>query len=562
MNKSRVLKLIALALVLALASGALFLLSSCEREKQNILEIVDYEKPEHLEDYQLELKWYNERGEETTFNRNRPVVIMFGGYSVFDARENLVLPEEAYNANTAGVIYNRALRFGLINANYRRSMSAYWRNVLGFNVGVFHYEAFADDTADNLAKKVFDKDAMTYTNVHGAKQTENLPDFNLTDAFVMAWLKLMTENPLRGTIIPNRAMEVRFIGDGAGALLAINSANTLMEMYRTYTNVDGGFVPNRIALTSPDFSSYLSLASQTVENLGNAGCVFELIENKEIAFENEAQQKQYDAIKSMSAYLFLRETFSDKYPEEYAVYNRAVRDWYLYSAGGSDDTTASSPQSTINGWQDSYPMRDDRTNKTTTLPYYSVSAWTPTIYVRALRGVEFNMVRYAWDTATSQQQPSERTIDMFSSETLQISNLKGVIVCGYVYESLDETVFVNHSYSARLANVTVRVSITLTGNSTRDFDVLTGADGFYSFVMRVGEYSNSHRITVIPPNRGLRIGPTATSETSPNEHTRLFVSRIGTSGENVTAFIQDTPDSADAPRNRFQIIIRNCGLVR
>jgi hypothetical protein len=572
MSKSAKFKLIAVLLVIALASGMLFAFTACIKELYEFnFEIINYQIPQNLPEHQLALRWYNERGEEVDFNPSRPSAIVFGGFDKFDAKENLVLPLEAYNANRAGEINNRALRLGLIAANQRNAMPSYWRRVLGFNIGVFHYEAFADDTAENLANKVFDKSAMSYIDKNGEPHTGGL-DFNLTDAFVMEWLRLMFKSPIGGTATPNRPMEVRFIGDGAGALLAINAANALKDIFAiNYENISGSFLPNRISLTSPYFGEHIVEASQKVEKLGNFGCVFVLIENEEATESDKINY--YNIIKDMSAYLFLRETFSDKYPDDYKELNRAVRDWYLYSAGGSDDTAASTPQSQINGWQDSYPTRDDRTNMSTTLPYYGVSAWTPTVYLRAVRGATFNMIQYTW-VQNAAQQALDYTLNRFASETFQVSDLtnifstdeaeisRGVLVVGYVFESLDGTVFINNSFDARLAGVEVNVEISLAGGSTRNFSVRTGEDGFYSFVMRMGEYSNSHRVTVIPPDRALQIMPIAPSEIAPNEFTRLHVSRIGSGGESFTAFIQDAADVANAPRNRFQIVVRNCGLVR
>jgi len=150
----------------------------------------------------------------------------------------------------------------------------------------------------------------------------------------------------------------------------------------------------------------------------------------------------------------------------------------------------------------------------------------------------------------------------FNPATGEVADFRGALVVGYVFESLDESPFVNHSYDARLAGVRVNIEVSLAGGSTRPFYVTTDADGFYSFFIARGEFSNSHRITVVSPDRDLLFMPAASAENAPNEFTRLHVSRIGPNGDSFTAFIQDTPDTIDTPRHRFQIIVRNSGLVR
>ena len=156
----------------------------------------------------------------------------------------------------------------------------------------------------------------------------------------------------------------------------------------------------------------LSMAEDMLEKTTAKGLVVDMVENVEVGAElvegksqetltspydyeySPAQTDVYRDIKTHVAYLQLRQKYSELFTDEYRALNRAGLDWYLYSVKGSDDTGVGYPTSKPDytsscnwGPYNTRPFLNDRqrNNNSSRGKNYSVSAWTPTVWIRALK---------------------------------------------------------------------------------------------------------------------------------------------------------------------------------
>ena len=186
--------------------------------------------------------------------------------------------------------------------------------------------------------------------------------------------------------------------------------------------------------------SQLKYSSELIVKLASQGVVFDLVEGREkyyeydntnysgievttsdgkvsVTFLDTGDSAHYLDIKENVAYLNFKETFSTKTSYAQAFDNaslaadRAVLDWYLYTVNGSDYTS-------VGKQGNAHPMLDgyNRTGVTsgTSVVKYGVSAWTPTVYLRAVRGVEYKQARYTSSTE------SAYTLSDFQAENFQV----------------------------------------------------------------------------------------------------------------------------------------------
>ncbi|MCL2630183.1 MAG: hypothetical protein FWD49_01505 [Firmicutes bacterium] len=568
-------KVIIAVIAVVLFSCSLFVLASCNGELSlGEFSVKNYARPVDIPDYQLSLKFYDANGNETAFNPFRPVAIVFHGRSYHNEKDSFILPEDIYyweatepNPNDevlTGILHdnaNRNYNNNQTNADGKRllaPLSRYWNQLMSFNIGIFHYESFADFEDESvLLDNVRNPQALTYRDNSGLNKTFN-GGYNLTDAFVNEWLKLMRDKPINGTVFPNPNMEVRFIGSGAGANLALSASNRLFTLHKAgFTNVKGLFVPNRVSLLSPEFNNdNVEYNANLVTVLGSAGCVFEVVENKERVLLGEVRRNAYEAILNMSAYLFLRESFSAEYTEKYSALNRVTRDWYLYSIVGSDDFNSGSATGNANGPSSTRPMVDDRARISHSSPHYALSAWTPTPYARAQRGVKFSMTEVKLTSSGSEPtyEETDFTLKRFMSESFQVSDLETVFVGGYLFEAKDETVFINYDYSARLSNIDIIITFTQSDGIERTINTKTDAGGFYSFEIARANYDTTHHIHLNVPKVFTFMG----IGSSVSEYDKMSRSTIESANSaNETANI-----GGNGVHTRNQIKIRNCALLR
>jgi|AGTN01.1.fsa_nt_gi hypothetical protein len=578
--------------ILIIAALLLPLLSSgCDKDTPpptptGPFEIKEFTVPEGLPNYALTIEWLNDTGE---FNPNRPVMILFNGKSNFNVKENLTLDSLIYKYTS-----NTSADGGL--SSYSKDMNlnlaSYWIQQ-GYNVGIYHYENFSDDTPQNFFKKIFSSSANTYIDEDGSRISENLPP-PLAEAFVTSWLKLMRDKPIKGTVYPNRQMEVRFIGNSTGAPLAVAAADYLSALFdKGYSNIDGFFVPTRVTLLNPYLdnapadvlddrtgnviTSALAYCADKVPALADKYVVFDTVES-DAAFSqsyeapysgvteredsetvgssttmwtaydlsDEGDAGLYKRIMGASAYLNLLETFSTFYPDAYKELDRAARDWYLYTINGTDDTGIGN--TTINGYNDTRPMFDDRYNGGQSVIRYSVSAWTPTAYTRALRGHEFKQYTRTYQNSTYVK--IRYTLKEFQAENFQVSGYDKAIICGYAYRQRDDSNNISFAADARLQNVEFALKIDASNGSSRTIAAKTGRDGFYTLEVPSADWNSTLSMTVSLPGPGYKYTVPTTEYTG---YSQISLSAV--KGEAINVSITTSAGAG-------QIVVKNAGFIK
>ena len=526
-----------------------------EDEKPFVAPSFDFTLPEDLPDYALTIEWIGSNGSATNFIPNRPTAIVFNGVTEYNRKEGINLDAELYNSSVIGS-----------SITLERTSYLWYRH--GWNIGVFHYENFADDTNANVTNKVFNSTTMTYVNESGATITAT-PDFNLTEAFISTYLKQCTDEGLKNSG-GKYLQEVRFIGNGVGATLAVSCAEYLDYLYENGA-VGVGYLPDRIDVIDPYFSndgvatgvdfyeqttigSALNFNSKAIVELADKGTVFTLVESDEkfydsyanrysgvsviddkVTFTEEGDSALYLDIKEKVAYLNFRETFSTKLPESYQALGRTTLDWFLYTINGSDSSSITSQSETdIRPMIDGYNLTGTGVN---TSVKYSVSAWTPTIYLRAVRGREYNMKKYSTNT----QKITDYTLDRFQAENFQMSNLSmkdAYAVCGYVYLQEDNTYFVNLNRSARIENAIINLTITLEDKSTI-VDVTTDKDGFYYYNLGEELLGASVAIVAVTPSKNYDY---TTSDATSSSNYKYVNKNMITSASGISTTLSSTKD--------------------
>lgn len=551
------------------------------------IDLDSIQKPVDLPEYSLEIEWFDSNGDTTSFVKNKPVMILFNGYSEYSRKESLTLPEDIYGPSSPVVSSG-------ISANLKRDLSYYWRKLVPqFNVGVFHYENFADDATNILNSKIYQSSACSY-KIDG--DVISSVEFNLTEAFFSAWKKVIDQNLLTGSDGMS-ILEVRFIGNSVGANLAISCADYIFAAYEQNL-IPSFYVPNRLTLTNPWFSndvdslttvdfrkdvsinSALKYNEQRIRELAQKGVVFEIIEgdpyfyssysnkydgctelifgeNTKLVWEDGEDTDLYDSIKSNSAYLTFTETFSTQYSDSYKKYDRAILDWYLYSAGGSDSSSITTLRAGFKPVYDSWghpSVTHNSYTESTTNGYsmkYGISAWTPTTYIRAVRGVEYTMKIY--NSAGS----TDNVMTKFQSEARQMSNMtmvNGFFICGYIYQSDISGSFVDLRPGKGLSSYTFGIVATPDeeySTTEQIFTVKTEEDGFYKCMLNEDLYACNIRINLVAPSPTHQFYPEEDIKTG-NVWELSDVNSIGRDG--ISATMYGTENS------NFYIMIRNCGF--
>ncbi|MBO5776263.1 MAG: hypothetical protein J6R35_02705 [Clostridia bacterium] len=530
--------------------------------------VFDFTKPADLPDYGLTIEWIGLDGNATTFIKNRPTAIIFNGESDYNRKEVLNLDPEIYNS-------------GVIKANATLQQTSYFWYRQGFNVGIFHYENFADDTTENVNKKIYNSSAMTYINKDGNTVTTT-PDFNLTEAFISAWLKTATSDDLAlsgGKYL----QEVRFIGNGVGACLALSCADYLNYLYENGW-VGVGYLADRIDIIDPYFSnagtatvvdfydqttlgSALAYNAQIIKNLTAKGVVMDMVESDaefydsydsrytgvsiidgNVTLTNEGDSALYLQIKECLPYVNFNETFSEKLPETYRKYERSTLDWWLYTINGSDLADVSTQSET-----DIRPMIDGF-NKTGTAVSssvkYAVTAWTPTIYLRAVRGHEYRIATYNKTTGKE----TAKVIDRFQAESYQISDISiddTYSVCGYVYKAEANSYFVNLNRDAYLSGVKVIITVTDEDENVTTHSVTTSADGFYYYNVGKDNLGAAVNIVAVTPSKDYSY--TASDATSTSNY-KFYNKNTILSASGLNTTLSSTQDQ------NFYLYFANCGF--
>lgn len=615
MRTKKLLIIIAVIAVAAVATAVA--LSACTKDPEPVagefvVEKTEISVPTGLNEGALSIEWL------TDFVPSKPTAIFFHGVGDYNDITDLVLDESMYTTDSGsdGVVYNSGETIGRLTAKdsagneVGRQLAYHWsRN--DFNLGVFHYENFADDTPDNVAAKVYSSAAMSYIPASGGNTVTGGLSFNLTEAFVAAWLK--TNSAALNTAGSARMMEIRFMGVGTGADLALSAADYLNAMYEQGL-IGAEYLPNRIDLINPylphngsnpvvdyrvttNVPSQLEYSAEVISRLAATGVVFDLVESRpnfytynganydgvstqtdgenetEVVFYNEGSARFYRQIMSEVAYLTLREnvttnseTYLSRFPDtdegKAMARDRFAADWYLFSITGSDNTGVSAQSSIPYGADDNRRPILDGYNRTgvsaSSAVKYGVSAWTPTTYLRAVKGVEYRQMTYSSSTKTE----TAYVMDKFRTENNQTSTafysdtdkLQGVQkVCGYIYLTEDMyNPYVELKRDKRLKDIEVVLEFSSDDDKfTRK--VATDATGYYEVDIGIEYVSYSVKITVnFPANKYTKLS--ASGGSSGSNYTRVTMNGV-TSADGITANLNSTKDT------KFFIGIYNGGLL-
>lgn len=502
----------------------------------------------------LTIEWLDAEGNATTLDKKRPIMVLFHGQTKFDDKVDMTLPEDSYV--DSGDDAN--LQSGTV-----RTLSHYWRK-MGYNVGIFHYENFAEDgeSPEAIMDKVLTRNAP-YRNDANEFVNRDLAEMSLADVFWSVW-KEVTEltdwTPLQG----RRGMEVRFVGNGIGGNIAWAVADYL---YARYEAVGGNAsaLPVRVTAINPVFSeqehhvkvSYLhdeqyknltEGANRTTARLEGKGVVLEYVE------ENlpETPSDPYKAIMARGAHLEFKQTYGQS--ENFNRKDRAALDWYLLSMGGSDYSSLSGY---ANGYENTRPMLDGISEYSNTMVRYSVSPWTPTPYIRAMKGQKFTMQDRKYNSETGQQDYGPYELTKLQAENRQLSDMSTVEICGYVYaEDSANSAYIN--YAKRLAGVRMFLTVSQSSDFSdatkylKQYNTVTGADGFYSIAVDPQYYTSDKTYyffleAELPSYKYGFVDRTVTGA----DYLRLEMGTVGSAEQQVTI-------SVTAPKS--QRVIRNVGL--
>ena len=441
---------------------------------------------------------------------------------VFHGEENA---ENKFCVNLSRSVYTRDVLTSTAGFKGRMSADAsgsyylldeYWLDLAESNVAVFHWERFADesDTASVVAK-IF----STYKSRYkiGGTYKDNVFSVSLADVAFALYLQETEKVSLS-------KKEIRFVGAGAGALLADAVASVAVRSGLK------DIIPYRVALCDAPLSTGMLTFDVDWLNAkkedGTAGLILkmndltvssgvatEMYEAKEVhssggtyAYEYAAGTRDAEVVaaaKNSAAFLEISESYSSSATfDVYKKNKRIAFDWYFYSVIGSDDLSIGSVNSTdnsnlsVNNWgtNDRRPILNERSisnaDPTNKGRNYGLSAWTPTVYVRALRGVSFtqksNAVQSGHDINGKEKYRyrSEYVLDKFSSENYQVSDMSYSLLCGRLYYDQDGDNKIDDG-AAQGYSGTLLFSLayeTADGKETifSEMEITTGDDGFFA----------------------------------------------------------------------------------
>ncbi len=593
MKKKRILGII---LILTLVVSTLLFAVSCkDKKEEQTFSIIDLKEVNNLAEIQkggdLVFEWVN----GVPYNPDMPTAVIFHGEYTnksLDSRFSMELDSDIYtkydSSSTSTPYVLKKNIAGHHNNGFIYDLSKYWQRVVGFNIAIFHWEKFADETdTDMTLSKLFAVPKMRYKTEDGY-ETNKVPNYSLVEIASAEFLDFIPDTA--------KGREIRFVGNGVGANLALG-----VSSYLHFANdkgvIDDKKLPTRTALCDPyinpeninlksnfaDFSTengVIGMVDEMLEYTTNAGVVTEMIEMYEksqdsdkvdtskYAYDfdlNPSAEEVYESIKDKLAYLQIDQTYTLKIVEEkyqdFMAQKRVALDWYLYSIIGSDDTGVGNPKdpsSTASGssnWGVDYlgkstftrPILNDRATSNNGVSSssmsnnFGVSAWTPTVYTMALKGLRFSLKDYSGSALSDNvhsrpyYQETPYVLNYFSSEIYQKSNQKNyTLICGFVGFDKNKNNVIDDGINAGIADCAINVDIVLKSDKSEvaNFDVVTDKNGYYAINLpdKVnlggGEMSesgytfkNAHTITLtVKPNFKNMAIPNAISS---NMYTRL-----------------------------------------
>lgn len=531
--------IVTLLLVIAI-SCTIFVGCKDDEEPEAPLSLIDTAQLANVPDGQLYIEWL------ANYKSDKPTVIYVHGEmkGCYDKKASLLLDTESYvmkDTSDTNKAYNVDDSSYVATYENGRDLSTFWKR-MGYNVGIFHYEAFADDELGTLTKKIFSKADMRYKKTADSYEANAIPSCSLTEILAAR---------IAEAIPDDASNSLRLVGNGIGADLALSATDYLYTLYKN-GSVTARNLPERLAFVDPYLTAekmpsgfnwremntddgLLSMINDMMKHTTDMGLVAEMVESVEIGSEtiksetegeddkvvetltyayNTAFSDMQKAIKNQiienTAYLLLREQYSSSFTAAYKEQNRAGVDWYLASVNGSDFSSAGYPTttSTSNRYTSSYsnwgpydtrPMLNDYSRSKASYyagNSYSVSAWTPSSWTRGLRGIRFAMQKAKSTTSstTTEKDAHGNTIYQyeayllarFAVENYQVAtNLSKTLIGGYVFADANEDRIFNEGIGAGIAGVTVngQLSKKTTSSNVSLFNknITTDSDGFYMF---------------------------------------------------------------------------------
>lgn len=351
-----------------------FVLFGCNEKNEGFLSVDKIKGLRELkDDGVVYFEWLSE------YSGNRPTLVVFHGEQKENDFFKIDLDKSVY---VNDVLYNDKTieedPFGLLGNGFRLTsdgkhywMSDYWLTEAEYNVVVFHCEKFFAEEVENCSTKIYSDYKMRYADNGLLKET------NIGVSFTEAVAALYAEEL---TKVNASTDEIRFLGNGIGANLAVSVAYYLNSEYKK-GNIDEKVLPYRVTLCDPYLNNEkakfsvsfdntiaindgeLSIVTSMLSTLKNSSAAIEIIESQEVDENGEnalfaydyANDIRVDALynnfKSQGAHLTLSESYSkNKSFDEYKFYKRIAFDWYIYSVIGSDNTEK------INGYYESSNM--------------------------------------------------------------------------------------------------------------------------------------------------------------------------------------------------------------
>jgi len=544
-KKKSIVLIFAVIAVIALCATV----AGCTDREEKIISSSDIAYLDEIQDSgNLKFEWL------TSYSASRPTAVIFHGES--DGQDfNLTLNdgyvtkaelEEAKKED--GTVdtekYTVAAGIGYKAQGLNKDLAQYWTKVAEWNVAIFHWEDFAvEENPDDIVAKFYSLPKMRYYKGDGAYETSRVPHNTLTEVVSALYNEEMTGKA--------NGREIRFIGNGVGANL-MTSVAAYLSVCADKGMTDSIILPSRLAVCDPYFSvsdmkmpsdnigfidistkeGTINVFDKLLEKTVSYGAVAEIIETQEVttkdgketvsyAYDVEKSEKaeeSYKNIKTNSAHLILRESYSTKFTAEYKSLKRIALDWYLYSIIGSDDSGNAGSDYAMGyprnvsdfqtyfsysgfNWapNETRPMVNNRAlnndGSSSTVAgsrgqNFALSAWTPTVYLRALRGISFTQQKKVGSSSTgsdihgnSTYALKDYTMEHFRSENFQVSDQKDyTLVCGYVYMDKNKDGYINDGFCG-IKNARLKVKVTTTVNSVTnnvaEFEVNADENGFY-----------------------------------------------------------------------------------
>ena len=377
--KKNFLNVCVLILMVIVSIYGTFVFFGCKEKDEGFLSVDDIKGLRELKEKGIVyFEWLSE------YSENKPTLIVFHGEQKQDDVFKIDLDKTVY---VNDVLYkDKTLEddpFGLLGNGFRLTsdgtaywMSDYWITEAEFNVVIFHCEKFFAEDVKNCSTKIYSDYKMRYLDDGSLKELKT--EISFTEAVAALYAEEMLK-------VNSSAKEIRFLGNGIGANLAVSVAYYLNSAFKKGA-IDEKLLPYRVTLCDPYLNNEKTTFSVSFDNalavnegelgivtsmlraLNNSSVAIEIIESEEADEDGKNAVYAYDCsndikdsdiysqFKKQGAYLALSESYSKNQSfDEYKFYKRIAFDWYIYSVIGSDNTEK------IEGYYESSNMgTDDR----------------------------------------------------------------------------------------------------------------------------------------------------------------------------------------------------------